>query len=1376
MESRSQDIDTATPGTCEWFFRHDAYTSWKESDRGLLWIKGRPGSGKSTLIQYALSRIQAERDQNNEVILSFFFHGRGAELQRTLLGLFQSLFHQLLTQVPEALQDFVKTFEERCKRIGEPDDKKWKWHWKDLRTSLRSLLPNILESRSIWLFVDALDESSDEMRDTIREFQMLLKETTLTDTRFHICFSCRNDLIYNRQDEPTVYLENENREDISNYVQAKFATSTLSRTEIPHLITDQACGLFIWAHLVVEQVLELEDKGKGQVVIQQRINSIPPDLDLLYRQLVEKMDEKQASLRLIRWICFASRPLSLSEIGWAMAMDTTPPPKSVRECTSKDDGILSGDVMTNRVKSLSRGLIEVSTSSNKQVVQFIHQSVKDYFIDKGMLTLAESPSLEFPDGNIVGHAHYRLSRACICYFAMEEIGQSILEKRDSMAHEFPFLEYATFFWVSHTLQSQSNNVRQDDLLDYFNWPSEELMQRWVQAYQTPYSYSSDCPPDGTNMVHVVSRYGLIGPLQTVLQRANQVGANIDKRDDLGRTPLSWAAGNGQEAAVKLLLKETGNGWVASLLLWAAKNLRNAFIKMAIIKPYHTISMANVTIKGGRWVFIPLLNILIKLLATLRGLLANARVDANAKDKDGWTPLSWAVKNGQRAVVKLLLATGKFDVNATDNDNLTPLQLAVHRQDEDAVKLLLTTGKADVDTISSDGQTPLLWAIKRGYDTIVKLLLTIGKANVNAKDKEGRTPLWLAAENKHEPLLKLLLDTGKADADAIDGDGRTLLLWAVEKGYMTMIDLLLDTGKVDVNAKDKKGRTPLLLAAQNKDEGIVKLLLATGKANVHAKDNEGRTSLMLASISNRRPCITYCFSPEKNDFIRQPISEAERHEGEAVVKLLLDTGSVDVNAKDDHGKTPLSFAAENGRESIARLLLATEKVDYDAEDDNGVTPLMLATKNVHEPIVKLLLAKFEVDITTKKYDSQTSFLLAAKTGDKGVVEQLLATGKVDVNARTKRGETSLLLAVRYDRRSVAETLLTVDDIDINSKDIKNRTPLILAAVIGNIVIAKLLLAAHKTDVNAKDINGWTPLMFAATEGYMSIVKLLLDTKKIDINTKNNDSQTPLLLAAANGHECIVKSLLDMDDVDIHAKDYIGLTPFAAAAMYGYQAVIEQFLAIGKADIEERDYSGQTPISIAAMYGHETVVKQLLATGKCDADAKDHTARTPLSYAARGGYETVAMTLLNHGSINPDQKDHYGLTPLSIAVRHNRVEVAKLLLATGQVTLDSQDDFGRTPWYWAKRCGNAAIQKTLFDHARENSVSIPDIIESVERMSVSDEDISRWCDICTMGILENEVIYTCTICKGGNFYACLECHSIGGRCLSEDHRMVKGRNDE
>ncbi|CZR49697.1 uncharacterized protein FPRO_14825 [Fusarium proliferatum ET1] len=379
MNSRSLDIDAAAEGTCDWLLRHQKFTSWASCDRGLVWIKGKPGSGKSTLLRYLLDHIITIPNTGKEkLILSFFFHGRGTELQKTPLGLFRSLLHQLLLQAPETLTDLMNIFQQRCKMAGKPGEK-WQWHPRELPRLFESSLSKVLRTRPVWLFVDALDECGQRNAvKLVRDFKSLLQGLASTDSQFHICFTCRHYPILGQTCQFEICLEEENRQDISTYVRAQLSLSReLTASTIPDLITKHAQGVFIWAYLVVDRILGLNNEGEGLKRIEKEIYSIPPELDDLYNELIRNMDERPASLKLIQWICFSVRPLSLDELRWAMIIDADCPSKSLQECKNMEDHISDSDRMNRRVQTLSCGLVEVT--SDAKVVQFIHQSVKDFF-------------------------------------------------------------------------------------------------------------------------------------------------------------------------------------------------------------------------------------------------------------------------------------------------------------------------------------------------------------------------------------------------------------------------------------------------------------------------------------------------------------------------------------------------------------------------------------------------------------------------------------------------------------------------------------------------------------------------------------------------------------------------------------------------------------------------------------------------------------------------------------------------------------------------------------------------------------------------------------------------------------------------------------
>jgi ankyrin repeat protein len=270
----------------------------------------------------------------------------------------------------------------------------------------------------------------------------------------------------------------------------------------------------------------------------------------------------------------------------------------------------------------------------------------------------------------------------------------------------------------------------------------------------------------------------------------------------GRTPLSFAAENGHENIVKILLergaefKSIDIDHKMTALLYAAENGHENIVKL---------------------------------------LLENG-ANFDSRDHRDMTSLSEAFKNGHDHIVTLLLENGaEFDPEDEEKYQ-TPLLWAAENGDEAIVKLLLEKG-ANFDSRDHEGGTPLSWAAENGHEAIVKLLLEKG-ANFDSRDYEGGTPLSWAAENGHEAIVKLLLEKG-ANFDSRDHEGRTPLSWAAENGHETIVRLLLEKG-ADSETKDKVGRSPLSWATENGHEAIVKLLLMKG-ANTSGNDKRGNGS-------------------------------------------------------------------------------------------------------------------------------------------------------------------------------------------------------------------------------------------------------------------------------------------------------------------------------------------------------------------------------------------------------------------------------------------------------------------------------------------------------------------------------------------------------
>jgi ankyrin repeat protein len=238
------------------------------------------------------------------------------------------------------------------------------------------------------------------------------------------------------------------------------------------------------------------------------------------------------------------------------------------------------------------------------------------------------------------------------------------------------------------------------------------------------------------------------------------------------------------------------------------------------------------------------------------LLFSRGAHVNEKNKDGDTPLQWAMWRGRPDLVRLLISHGAdytifaassvgdmnrvkdilianpSEANARERIYGTPLHLACAEGHKKVAALLISYG-AEIDAREWRDETPLLWASQEGHIEVVELLISKG-ADVRQGNWEDMTPLHWASRKGHKEVAALLIDSG-ADVNALSGDnegeyiadclrrGDRPLHMACAGGHKDVVRLLLSKG-ARVNVMNKSGETPSSLA---KTEEIVALFRQHG---------------------------------------------------------------------------------------------------------------------------------------------------------------------------------------------------------------------------------------------------------------------------------------------------------------------------------------------------------------------------------------------------------------------------------------------------------------------------------------------------------------------------------------------------------------------
>ncbi|KAJ5100997.1 hypothetical protein N7456_007049 [Penicillium angulare] len=1228
MLDRRDNIEACHTNTCEWILELDEYQSWRNQPCGLLWIKGKPGAGKSTLMLFLHDRLKELQDGSQGVIrLDFFFTARGVEMQRTPLGMFRSLLNQIFVRDATIRPLVREVYEQRCRQFGF-GERKWEWPQTVLEELLASAILASAMKQHLIIFVDALDEAGAESAQKIAAyFHRLVGRADKKKLTLQVCISCRHYPILESARARAIHVEDYNQDDIATYIkdmlletEFRDIPSQEKRELLVEELAQHAKGVFQWVHLIIPLVKRRFSEGESISDIRDWLGDVPADLENVYVYILSNVitaRNRVQSFLFFQWVCLAERPLTLVEMRYALAAMNAQITSSRIEWEKLHGFVESDERMKLRVKVLAGGLAEVvSSEKNEATVQVVHQSVNDFLRDKGLALLypgigASLGSLDMD--NILFLSQATLYRSCLVYLTTISSNKQMSifqDSKEKLVCDHPFLNYATINLFIHAKKAADFRGA--------SMPNEiENLQRiiryWVEIYQRLDTYHTACPATGTTILHMAAAANLVDVITSALSGDE----DIERKNEVGNTALHFAARGGHTIAGKILQARGANRDAqningASPLIEAARCGHLGFVSWLLGEG------VNIETGGGA----ALQKAALEGHSAIVVILLGAGANVNAQGGEYGNALQAAAYDGSAETVKILLDAGA-DVNAQGGQYGNALQAAAYDGSAETVKILLDAG-ADVNAQGGQYGNALQAAGYDGSAETVKILLDAG-ADVNAQGGEYGNALQAAAWRGSAETVKIILDAG-ADVNAQGGYFGNALqaAGAAYDGSAERVKILLDAG-ADVNAQGGQYGNALQAAASDGSAERVKILLDAG-ADVNAQGGQYGNALQAAG-----------------------------YDGSAeTVKILLDAGA-DVNAQGGYFGNALQAAAYDGSAETVKILLDAG-ADVNAQGGPYGNALQAAGYDGSAETVKILLdAGADVNAQGGEYGNALQAAGAAYDGSAERVKILLDAG-ADVNAQCGYFGNALQAAAWRGSAERVKILLDAG-ADVNAQGGYFGNALQAAASDGSAERVKILLDAG-ADVNAQGGYFGNALQAAAWRGSAETVKIILDAGA-DVNAQGGYFGNALQAAASDGSAETVKILLDAG-ADVNAQGGEYGNALQAAAWRGSAETVKILLDAG-ADVNAQGGPYGNALQAAAWRGSAETVKILLDAG-ADVNAQGGQYGNALQAAAwRGSAETVKIILDAGADVNA-QGGPYG-NALQAAAWRGSAETVKILLDAG-----------------------------------------------------------------------------------------------------------------
>ncbi|KAF8556919.1 ankyrin [Imleria badia] len=1142
-EKQDVTLSLRQPDTCKWLFNTTQYKMWRNGECSGLWLRGKPGAGKSVLASSVINSL--EKVQREGGILAFFYCDFRNERSTSASEAFRSILSQLLHQFRESAVDpgsLIDDLVDAKKRGGATRN-----NTKEL-AGFASRTAKLFVDKPL-VVVDALDECKD-VETLLEGLNALMGYAQLftTSRPLPVIKDGLSGVPLVSMDDMGESLSADIALHVTRELDARRRLRVLGsaiKTEIHSVLCEKADGMFRWVQCSIDTLNRCVTLKELSTVL----DNLPEGLDETYERILLAIDTKtregRLALRALVWLVAALRPLHIDELMEGLSIDLE------KWTLDFSTGPMHREALLDACGSL------VTYNEKTSIIILSHFSVKEYL-------MSEFIHAKLPQYHINWErAHLQLARSCIFYisiFLKRSRGPDDSSKNyASSEHEIvtrpvshPLLDYVLDDALNHFrhIGPRIGSILRDikilaDDIERNSWEWDNMCLGRVANSTTPrWPVSS----------HDLPLYILVAFAPDSLLRAYLPRSSLKPKK--GTNPLVYAAYFNKHEQARTLLSRGAK--LNCRGLETDGSLQVLPIEVALRNSHH--SMVTFFVAEGSIVspqlFMHLFSYYWSIPCSIKRMLlqtddfaeAVGDLDMGLQFLNYFQGFLMTATHGQdliltvRRMIQVVPERGQF---STPNFFGSFLHTAVeHFREDDALETVKLLVNHDCDPLqvkpNSFGKSPLYITIERAHISVVQYLISLGL--------QLPTDMLLVA-------LKLW------DSELTTAIGVKL----------PMVRFLVENG-ADVRVRTEAGDSVLHVALQSFYEhdalGITELLVGYG-CNLIEANSSGKSSLHIAIEQAHISVARYLLSlgvPLPPDIL-VTLDPGGIWRTARMIHFLVDNGA-DVHACTETGDTLFHIALESFQPEDEALELAKLLVGYGCDplaiNFSGKIPLHIAIEQAHISVVQFLFSlgiSLPPDLLFVALNSQESVI-----GTKMTMIHFLIHSGVDVHAHTETGDTAFHV--------VFESFL--DDDALN--------------------IAELLIS-YGCDPLEANSSGKTPLHIAIEEAHTSVLQYLLSF---------GIPLPPDIFVTLNPHGRwmtvqMVCFLLE-NGADVNARNDVGDSVLhvvleSLTDLHEAREIVELLVLYG-CDPLEANSSGKIPLRIAVERQLDFVEIYLRSFGACD----------------------------------------------------------------------------------------------------------------------------------------------------------------------------------